>query len=277
MGTSERVAIDEGVVFGTGGGRELRCDVYTPPSRPASAPGVLLLHGGSWRTGEPAQLKGYGILLGLAGYVCVAAEYRLADEAPWPAQIEDVKAAIRWLRATAPQHGVDPDRIVAQGNSAGGHLALLAAGTPGFEPFEGQGGNSGVPTDVAAALAIYPPTTLPRVPTDLFATSEELERRAADPDAPDPAEQARLASPVAHVTGAFPPTMLIHGDADQTVPVEASLKMHRELRDQGVPVELHVYPQQPHAFDAQPAFGRRCAEEMAFFLKRYVGGGELPD
>lgn len=271
MSTGERVIIDEGVVFGTGGGRPLRCDLYTPPTRPSAAPGVLLLHGGSWRTGDRSQLRGYGILLGMAGYVCMAAEYRLADEAAWPAQIEDAKAAIRWLRSTAPEHGVDPARIVAQGNSAGGHLALLAAGTPGYGPFEGEGGNPGVRTDVAAAVAIYAPTQLPRVPTDMFATADELERRAADPATPDPAAQARLASPVTHVSGAFPPTMLIHGDADRTVPVEATLKMHRELRDHGVPVELHVYPEQPHAFDAHPDFGRRCAQEMAFFFDRYVG------
>lgn len=270
MGSRDRVGIDEGLVFGTGGGRQLRCDLYTPPSRPSSAPGVVLLHGGSWRTGDRSQLRGYGILLGMAGYVCMAAEYRLADAAAWPAQIEDVKAAIRWLRATAGQHGVDPDRIVAQGNSAGGHLALLAAGTPGLAELEGGGGNPGVPTDVAAALAVYPPTQLPRVPTDLPATDEEVTTRAAA-EGSDPRRAARQASPVTHVVAGFPPTMLIHGDADQVVPVEASLKMHRLLRQAGVPVELHVYPEQPHAFDAHPDFGRRVADEMAFFLDRYVG------
>lgn len=270
MSQSGRVAIDEGVAFGTGGGRQLRCDLYTPPDRPTSAPGVLLLHGGAWRSGDRSQLRGYGILLGMAGYVCMAAEYRLADEAAWPAQIEDVKAAIRWLRATAGEHGVDPTRIVAQGNSAGGHLALLAAATPGLEPFEGQGGNPGVPTDVAAAVAIYPPTQLSRVPTELFASEAEVEARAAATGT-DPREAARMASPVTHVGGHVPPTMLIHGEADEVVPVEASLKLYRELRTAGVPVELHVYPEQPHAFDAHPDFGRRCADEMAFFLDRYVG------
>ena len=264
----ERVRIDEGLVFGTGGGRELRCDRYTPPGDPEGAPAVLLLHGGAWRSGDRTQLRGYGIRLGMAGYVCVAAEYRLAAEAPWPAQIEDVKASIRWLRATAREHGVDPERIVAQGNSAGGHLALLAAGTPGLADFEGTGGHPGVPTDVAAAVAIYAPTRLPRVPTDLFATPAQLERRA---DGGEVEEAARLASPVTHVAGDFPPTLLIHGDADEVVPVEASLQLHRALREAGVPVELHVYPEQPHAFDAQPDFGRRCAAEMAFFLDRYVG------
>lgn len=272
---SDRVTTQEHV-FGVGGGRQLRCDVYTPPTRPTAAPGVLLLHGGAWRTGDRTQLRGYGIRLGRAGYVCVAAEYRLGDEAPWPAQIEDVKAALRWTRAHAAALGVDPARLVLQGNSAGGHLALLAAGTPGRAGFEGEGGNPGVATTAAAAIGIYAPTWLPRVPTDMTAGPAQQGPRPGEDRAER--EAARRASPITHVTGAFPPTLLVHGDADRVVPVEASLEMHRALRAAGVPVELHVYPEQPHAFDAHPDFGRRCAEVMTFFLDRYVGQGvRAPD
>ena len=148
-----RVTIEEGVVFGTAGARDLKCDVYTPPGRPENAPAVLMVHGGSWRNGDRTQLRGYGILIGLEGYLCVCTEYRLLDEAAWPAQIHDVKAAIRWMRANSSRLGLDPERIVIEGNSAGGHLALLAAGTPGRPDFEGEGGNPGVPTDVAAVPA----------------------------------------------------------------------------------------------------------------------------
>lgn len=262
--SSERVDIREDVVFGTGGGRDLRCDVYTPPDAPSAAPAVLLLHGGSWRTGDRTQLRGYGIQLGLAGYVCVASEYRLAGEAAWPAQIEDTNAALRWMRARADELGIDPDRIAVHGNSAGGHLALLAAGTRGRAEYEGEGGNPGVDTAVAAVTAIYPPTRLSVVPTDTFAGPRD---RVDDPAG----AAARAASPITHVAAGFPPTLLIHGDADELVPVEASLRLHAALREAGVPVELHVYPEQPHAFDARPEFGRRVASELAFFLDRYVG------
>ena len=84
--TARRVTIEEDVVFGTGSGRDLKCDVYTPPGSPASAPAVLLVHGGSWRNGDRKQLRGYGILLGREGYLCVASEYRLSGEATWPAR-----------------------------------------------------------------------------------------------------------------------------------------------------------------------------------------------
>ena len=257
--------IEEGVVFGTGGDRELRCDVYHPPGSPEAAPAVILVHGGGWRTGDRTQLRGYGILLGREGYVCVAPEYRLVPASPWPAQIHDVKAAIRWTRAHAVELGIDPARVVIEGNSAGAHLALMAAGTPGHAAFEGDGGNAGVATDVTAVIAVYPPVVFSwpgwepdRVP--LMALAEA-----------GTGELAVEVSPLTYVTGGFPPTMLVHGTADQTVPVAASLRMYEALTAAGVPVDLHLYAEQPHAFDAEPRYGRQCAAEMQLFLERYAG------
>lgn len=254
-----RVTIEDGVVFGSGGGRDLKCDVFTPPGGAKDAPSVLIIHGGGWREGDRSQLRAYGLRLGREGYVCVATEYRLTPEAPWPAQIEDVKAAIRWMRANSDELGLDPDRIAVEGNSAGAHLALLAAGTPGLAEFEGEGGNPGVSTAVAAAIAIYPPTDF---------TVGVGGGRVLFGDAGD--EVARLASPVTHIGRDFPPTLLIHGNADETVDPEQSLLMYRALDDLDVPVELHMYAGQPHAFDAEPAFARQCADVMRLFLTRYV-------
>lgn len=269
-----RVDIETDVVFGHGGGRDLRCDVYTPPGGAEGAPAVILVHGGAWRQGDRTQLRGYGILLGREGYVCIAPEYRLTPESPWPAQIHDVKAAIRWVRANADRLGIDPERIAIEGNSAGAHLALLAAGTQDLAEFEGDGGNTGVSTHVAAAIGIYPPTVFSAGPRErgavpLLALTEEGDE-----------EVARLAGPLSHISADFPPTMLIHGTADTTVPPLASIRMYEELVRAGVPVELHMYAEQPHAFDATPAFGRQCAAEMLLFLDRYVPArapGEAPE
>src|SRR5215212_2720059 len=264
---SGRVTIEEGVVFGTGGGRELRCDVFTPPGNPRNAPGVLLLHGGGWRSGDRSQLRGYGVLLGREGYVCVASEYRLSPDHHWPAHLEDCKAALRWMRANAERLGVDPDRIAVSGNSAGAHLALMLAATPGDPAFEGEGGTPGVSTAVAAVIAIYPPTDL----THLV---------GADPQSNDAvhgflgpgvtAEVARRASPLTYVRKDFPPTLLIHGTADIVVNYRESLRLFEALEQAGASVELHLYAGQPHAFDAAPAFRRQCAQIMRPFLDRYV-------
>jgi acetyl esterase/lipase len=269
--TDGRVSIQDNVVYGTAGagGRDLRCDVYTPPGVSAgdAAPCVVIVHGGGWRSGDKSQLRGYGILLGRAGYVCIAPEYRLVGEAPWPAQIQDVKAAIRWARASAGELGIDPDRIAIEGNSAGAHLALVAGGTPNLPEFEGDGGNAGVSTAVAAVAAIYPPTIFVDPTTER--SKGALPLLALIDDGGD-AEAARLASPVHHITPKFPPTLLVHGTSDTTVPVSASVRMYEELVAAGVPADLHLYAEQPHAFDAQPSFGRQVAAEMLLFLDRYV-------
>lgn len=264
---SGRVTVENDIVFGTGGGRELRCDIYTPPGAPKDAPGVLLVHGGGWSGGDRSQLKGYGILLGRLGYVCVASEYRLSGESKWPAQIHDVKAALRWMKANAAKLGVDPQRIAVEGNSAGAHLSLMVAGTPNMPEFEGSGGNAGVDTSVAASIAIYAPTDFGDGP--LSGAIEMLMGKDASPDA------VRGASPVSHVSPSFPPTLLIHGNKDEIVSVEASLNMYAKLAKAGVPAEIHIYAEQPHAFDSHPLFGRQCAAVMDLFLKRYITADRL--
>lgn len=260
---SGRVTVEEGVVFGQGGGRELKCDVYTPPGNPTHAPGVLLVHGGGWSGGDRTQLKGHGILLGRAGYVCVATEYRLSGEAQWPAPLHDVKAALRWMRANAPRLGIDPARIAVSGNSAGGHLSLMVAGTQNVAEFEGDGGNPGVDTSVVACVAIYPPVEL-KPDAALSGAVSMLMGEGA------PAEAYVAASPLTYVTPTFPPTLLIHGNKDELVPEEASLSIYRALRKAGVSAELHVYADQPHAFDASPVFGRQTVQIMDLFLRRYM-------
>jgi acetyl esterase/lipase len=141
----------------------------------------------------------------------------------------------------------------------------MLAGTAGVEEFEGDGGNHGVPTHVAAAVGVYPPTLI---------SHEERARGGVHGvglmgDAGS-AETAAAASPLSYASPGFPPTMLIHGTADTTVPPLASVAMYEALVKAGVPVELHMYSEQPHAFDRQREFGRQCAAEMRLFLDRYV-------
>lgn len=257
----DRVTTREGVVFGTGGGRDLRCDIYEPPPAVKNGIGVLLVHGGGWSQGDRSQLRGYGVLLGRRGYTCIASEYRLTGESLWPAQIEDVKAALRYVRAHAAELGIDPERIVISGNSAGGHLSLVAAGTNGMAEFEGGGGNPGIASTVAAAISFYPPTGLDR--RDWGGLPALFGKGA-------PAEVLRGASPLSYATANFPPTLLIHGNADEVVPAGEATAMYEALHAAGVPVELHMFANQPHGFDADPKLGRECANIMLSFLDRFV-------
>ncbi len=259
---AERVEIERGVVFGTGGSRDLRCDIYRPPAGTANGLGVLLIHGGGWQNGDRTQLQGYGILLGRRGYLCVASEYRLTGEGLWPAQIEDVKLAIRWMRANAADLGVDPEKIVISGNSAGAHLALVAAGTANKSKFEGTGGHAGVSTAVAAVIAFYPPTGLER---RSWGGLPALFGKGA------PVGTLRSASPLSYAAAGHPPTLIIHGNADEVVPVREATDMYEALIAAGVPAELHIYAKQPHAFDSDPHLGRQCSEIMMSFINRMLG------
>lgn len=257
------VKIEEGVVFGRGGGRDLRCDVYRPPQPRADGKAVLLVHGGAWFQGDRSQLRGYGVLLGRLGYTCVSTEYRLTGEARWPAQIHDVKACLRFMRSQSGALGIDPDKISISGNSAGGHLSLLIAATPGAPEFEGEGGHPGVETHVEACIAFYAPTVLGTEWT-LSGTPPLFEDGASE-------EVARAASPLTYATRPdLPPTLLLHGDKDELVPVRGSIGLYRALRKAGARAELHVFSDAPHGFDAGRALGRECAALMHLFLERHT-------
>jgi acetyl esterase/lipase len=261
-----RVDIEEGVVFGTAGSRPLRADVFRPTeSADERLPGVVFVHGGGWRTGDRSQLRGYGVLVGRHGYVGMASEYRLIPEATYPENLHDVKAAIRWMRANADELGVDPNRIAVHGNSAGGHLALLAAATGDRPDLEGEGGNPEVSSAVQACIAIYAPTLFAGTGWDDGARPEvALFENGHTP------ELLEAASPLLQVHPDFPPTFLVHGTGDELVPPKASLLMYDALIAAGVSTELKMVADQPHAFDAQPGFGRQVANEIVHFLDRHL-------
>src|SRR5438552_7288133 len=113
---SELVAVEQDVVFGTGGSRELRCDIYRPPAGANKRTAILHLHGGGFRGGSKAGAR-EARPLAARGYTCVAGSYRLMEHGQWPAQIQDVKAALRWMRANAGRLGVDADKLVVLGYS----------------------------------------------------------------------------------------------------------------------------------------------------------------
>jgi acetyl esterase/lipase len=261
--SNDGITIEEGVVFGHGGGRELRCDVYAPAGA-NTAPAVLVLYGGGWRMGERGRVREACLSLARRGFVSVAGEYRLTPESPWPAQIHDVKASIRWMRANAARLRIDPAKIAAEGHSAGAHLALLAAGTPGIAEFEGTGGNVGVSTALAAVVGIYPPVAFQAgnahvsgsVPADALMGSAATD------------ELARAAGPITYASANFPPTFLLHGTTDKVVPPSASLRMYEALSAAGAHVEMHMYTDLPHGFARVPSLQDGIQAEIASFLER---------
>ncbi|HEY2709785.1 MAG TPA: alpha/beta hydrolase [Caulobacteraceae bacterium] len=252
------------VVYGDAGNRPLKLDIYKPTQRNGAA--VLVVHGGGWSRGSKDMLANCCRLLAEQGFVALASEYRLTGEAPFPANIHDVKRAIRWAKANAADLGFDPAKLCLEGHSAGAHLVLLAAGTPGDTQLDPPEGMDGVSGEVAAVTAIYPPTIFH---FDGARPSGALAARVL-PGADLTAETAAIASPMTHVTAAFPPTMLLHGDADKVVPVSASRRFEEKLREVGGKVDLHIYAGLPHGFANHPDIQPNMMGMIGAFFRRWA-------
>jgi acetyl esterase/lipase len=254
------------VPYGRGNGRDLLLDIFLPAPEVSQRTAVLQFHGGGWRGGSRKSLAPHARLLAADGFTAIPTEYRLTGESPWPAQIFDVKAAIRWVRANAAELGVEPDRIVLEGFSAGAQLSLLAAGTPNSPEFEGEGGNAGVDSSVAAVAVFYPPT--------VFHAGDTRERGSLAANAllgdGATAEQARAVSPLTYVSADYPPAFFLHGGADKVVPTSASVVMYDALRTAGVQTDLHIFSGQTHGFDHVDVFREIVNREVALFFRRTV-------
>jgi acetyl esterase/lipase len=220
------------------GYRPLELDLHRPAAR-HPLPVVVYLHGGGWRLGSrelasPAFRDwNPGLLtrVAAAGFVVVAADYRLSGEARFPAQLEDVHRALDWVIANGAEHGADPARILLWGDSAGGHLAALAAmaamGTPPRPQLRG-------------VVVWYPITDLLAIQADAEAvggephdTADARETGLLGGRIPDLPDQAREASPVTHAAAASVPFFLAHGTADLASPYQQSVRLRDALRAEG--------------------------------------------
>jgi acetyl esterase/lipase len=193
----DTVVVEKDVEYGKGGDVSLQLDLYSPKERTKPLPAVVFIHGGAWRSGSRQMYHYYCVKFAEHGYVAVTISYRLYRVAPFPAAVEDVKCAVRWMRANAEKLGIDPERIGVAGGSAGGHLSMMVAYAPDMPELEGAGGHADVSSRVQAVVNIYGPTDL----TTEFArgnsvVSDFLGGKSFD-DAP---EVYRLASPISHIT-----------------------------------------------------------------------------
>ncbi len=265
--------VEHNAAFGhtgpNGTGRPLHCDIYQPTGPRL---GVLLVHGGGWREGNREMVVGQAEALAAQGFTCVACEYRLTPEAPWPAQLQDVKCAVRYMRASASTLGIDRERICALGNSAGAHLVLMLGGTPGNADYEGEGGHAGESSAVAAIIAVYAPTVFRSSDARV---SGSVPARALLGDALGDAlggndAVAAAISPITYVRADFPPTILLHGTGDKVGPVTASIRFFEALSAAGGKVDMHIYAEMPHGWARRPEWTGPTMAEAGVFLKRYV-------
>jgi acetyl esterase/lipase len=193
--------------------------------------------------------------LAARGYFTASIEYRLSDEAHWPAQIEDCKLGVRWLRANASRYNVDPERIGCWGSSAGGHL-VACLGTMDDPAFEGAGGHQNVSSRVQAVVDFCGPA-------DFTTGSAGIQGAKEGEDAGAPLglfgapfrerpDLWKQGSPLLHVKAGAAPFLIVHGDKDKTVPIAHSQRLAEALRKVGVPVEFIIVKGGGHGMSAAP-------------------------
>lgn len=229
----------------------LLMDVALPHGR-GPFPAILWLHGGGWFTGDRTLAPELGRWFAARGFVMASAEYRLSDIATFPAQLFDVRSAVRFLRRRAGRFGVDPTAIGLWGSSAGGHLAALAAATGNVSELEGEATESG-DASVQAVSEGYGPVDLAAVVAAAPADFPMAGRNAPESrllgglPAQRPALAAR-ASPLGHLTRAAPPFQILHGTADVLVPHAQSELLHKALADAGGTSTLYSLDGFRHGF-----------------------------
>lgn len=235
---------------------------------PEKTPVIINIHGGGWYMGERGIER--GLLMPLQGFFYVSIDYRLSGQAPFPAQIRDVKAAIRWVRAHADEYNLDPDRIGVYGGSAGGHLSVLAGCTADLPELEGESGWPGYSTRVHAVAAANPPTDLTVSETAwpwLYETDGAGAQFLGGPIR-ERMELARLASPMSHVSADAPPHLLLHGTDDDIVPFEQARILHNALLRVGVESTLVAFDGIDHALFGYSAL---LWDPVMAFFKRHLG------
>jgi acetyl esterase/lipase len=216
------------VVYGRGGDEDLQLDIYAPKDGPGPFPAVVVLHGGGWAKGSHELFRPLAGALAAHGYVAATVGYRLAPRHKFPAQIQDVKCAVRWLRANAARYQIDSERIGALGFSAGAHLALLLGLTQAKDGLEGDGGNPEQSSQIQAVINISGPTDLTR-PDWPEATRAIIFDWLGGSREQIPGVYW-AASPLAYVHRGAPPVLTIHGTEDPVVPYEQAKLLHAALR-----------------------------------------------
>jgi acetyl esterase/lipase len=257
------------IAYATVEGRTLALDLHLPAA--ANPPLVVYLHGGAWSAGDKTQ---YPEFLVAGGFAVASVDFRSSRDARFPANVQDIKAAVRFLRAKAREYGYRADRIAISGTSSGGHLAALVGTTNGMAELEGTAGeyikeSSAVQAIISwygasnftTILAQSTPFGLnvrePALKTLLGGTPEEL-----------PA-LAKLASPVAHVGAGDPPALLMHGNQDRQMPINQTLELEAAYRRAKLPVDTLILDSAGHGDRA--FMGGEPAERALAFLRQTIG------
>lgn len=264
--------VEKDIPYAVVNGETLQLDLYKPDTGGA-VPLLVYVHGGAWENGSKAAMPLAALVE--RGYAIASIDFRPASRAPFPAQVHDIKAAVRFLRAAAGRYGYDPARIGIVGASSGAHLAAAVGTSNGDDALEGTlGEHTAQSSDVGAIVAYFPATNL----TTILAQStpfgvgvrEPALKRLLGALPQDNEALARQASPVFHVDAEDPPLLLLHGDQDPQMPINQSHEIEGAYERHGNAVEFVVVHGAKHGGDEfyVPANIERVAAFLDEHLRR---------
>ena len=258
-GVASPLVRERSLIYSTGGDQQLGLDLYQPLVAQGAAPLVVIVHGGSWQSGDSTQLPALNTYLAARGYAVAAINYRHAPTYPFPAARDDLLAAVDYLKRNAADLGIDAQRIVLLGRSAGGQLALLVAYTDGDPAIRG-------------AVSFYAPTDMrygyanPVNPAVLDSRMVLSEYLGGSPDQAGATYDA--ASPINFVGPTTPPTLLIHGGSDDLVQLEQGERLDARLAAAGRPHLLLYLPWATHGGDAN--FSGPSGQLSTYAIERFL-------
>lgn len=266
------------LAYVTNGHARQKLDLYLPEKAGSPTPVIVWIHGGGWVSGDKRENGAPGSVSHTTrGYAVASINYRLSGDAIFPAQIEDCKAAIRWLRAHAREYNLDPRHIGVAGASAGGHLVALLGSTGQRKDFD-VGENLDQSSAVQAVNDLFGPTDLLQMDAHALSGSRLVHDAANSPESQlvgGPIQEkpyrdrAARANPIPYLTKAAPPYLIIHGDQDPLVPHHQSELLFATLKQHGVPVRFHTIKGAGHG---QGFGGKEISEMIAAFFDHHLMG-----
>lgn len=271
--------IEKDIVYGKGADVDLKLNLARPPAANGPVPAVVCVHGGGWQSGSKDAYDAAIRMLAASGYVAVAIEYRFAPKYPWPAQIEDTKCAVRYLRAHAKELSVNPDKIGAMGDSAGGHLSLLLGLMDPKDGLEGTGGNAEQSSKVQAVVNLYGPTDMRlwRALPEAEAAAQQSMGKGFDDMLKDlvgttdrTAPVVAQASPVTYIDKGDPPILTFHGTKDPVVPFPQAEILQKALEAGGVVHRFVPLEGAGHGLD--PILLAAVTQQTLAFFNQYLKG-----
>jgi len=271
----ERVEIRPDIQYAATDDPAQRLDLFLPKQRAGSKPLpiIVFIHGGAWKNGDKRSgFRHLAPLVATGKYAGATIEYRLTGQAIWPAQIHDCKAAIRWLRGNAKQHGLDPNRLVAWGTSAGGHLVAMLGTTGGVEELDGDlGDHDDQSSRVTAVINFFGPSDLATM-NEGGSTMDHYAKDSPETNLIGETVQAArekwdAASPLSYVSADDAPMLIMHGDKDPLVPHRQSVIVRDALVQAGVEATLVTVKDAGHGFG-----GPDITDRVEQFLGKHLLG-----